>query len=85
MSAEKQESRKAESRKQEAKGRKAGSCRKMALQTALWFLFAFCVLLFISQVYHEQSIFAFCFLSRKFITGKAYKTGFYSEKYCVKI
>jgi hypothetical protein len=28
----------------------------MALQTALWFLFAFCFLLFISQVYTEQSI-----------------------------
>jgi hypothetical protein len=48
----------AESRKQKAEGRKqkAGSCRKMALQTALWFLFAFCFLLFISQVYPEQSI-----------------------------
>jgi ABC-type Fe3+ transport system permease subunit len=62
---------KAESRKQEAESRrgrkqkaesrkgrrqKAESRRKMALQTALWFLFAFCFLLFISQVYTEQSI-----------------------------
>jgi cell division septal protein FtsQ len=46
----------AESRKQKAESRKAGSRRKMALQTALWFLFALCFLLFISQVYPEQSI-----------------------------
>jgi hypothetical protein len=34
----------------------AGSRRKMALQTAMWFLFAFCFLLFFQQVYPEQSI-----------------------------
>jgi hypothetical protein len=42
--------------RQKAESRKAESRRKMALQTALWFLFAFCFLLFISQVYTEQSI-----------------------------